>query len=135
MPSPAIAARPLVRKAAPSVCCNRSTSRHLATTTNSPASLSSQPETTHYRITLRRSAIALGHAKQATLIALGLRRRFQTVYHTHTPDIAGKILAVKELVEVQNVRRDEVRTKEEMTRERRATRGFEVVERRVGVRL
>ncbi|KAJ6482618.1 hypothetical protein C8R45DRAFT_1099891 [Mycena sanguinolenta] len=49
---------------------------------------------THFKITLRRSAISLGDKKKGTLAALGLHRRNQTVFHPHKPDIAGKILAV-----------------------------------------
>lgn len=36
--------------------------------------------------------------------ALGLRKRLQSVYHAQTPVIAGMILAIKELVHVENVR-------------------------------
>lgn len=53
----------------------------------------------------------------------------QTVYHRFSPDIAGKILAVKELVEVRNVPTSEVRTPEEARSERKAVRGYEVVQR------
>ncbi|KAJ7081299.1 hypothetical protein B0H15DRAFT_953014 [Mycena belliarum] len=87
---------------------------------------------THFRITLRRSAISLGEKKQGTLAALGLHRRHQTVFHTHTPDIAGKILALKELLEVQNVPAAAVRSKQEQRRERRAPRGYQVVGSRLG---
>jgi hypothetical protein len=48
----------------------------------------------------------------------------QTVYHAHSPEVAGKILKVKELVEVENVPNNAVRTKVEQTRERKATRGY-----------
>ncbi|KIY52052.1 hypothetical protein FISHEDRAFT_36147 [Fistulina hepatica ATCC 64428] len=85
---------------------------------------------THFKITLRRSALSLGDRKKGTLLGLGLHRRHQTVYHRHTPDIAGKILAVKELLEVENVPVSAVRTKEEQMRERRATRGYKVVRNR-----
>jgi ribosomal protein L30 len=54
---------------------------------------------TPFKITLRRSAISLGDKKKGTLAALGIHRRNQTVFHPHKPDIAGKILAVKELLE------------------------------------
>ncbi|TFK98177.1 hypothetical protein BDV98DRAFT_606987 [Pterulicium gracile] len=80
---------------------------------------------THYKITLTRSAISLGSAKQGTLKALGFHRRFQVVYHAHSPLIAGKILAVKELVHVENVTKGQVRTREEMRVERKASRGYE----------
>lgn len=82
---------------------------------------------THFRITLRRSGISLGKRVQGTLAALGLRRRMQTVYHSHTPEAAGMILAVKELVEVQNVPASAVRTAGQQRKERKALRGFVVV--------
>ena len=81
---------------------------------------------THFKITLRRSAIALGERKKETLTALGLHRRMQTVYHEHTPEAAGKILKVKELVEVENVPASAVRTQSEQRWERRAPRGYSV---------
>ena len=57
----------------------------------------------------------------------------QTVYHPHNPETAGKILKVKELVEVANVPASEVRDKTEQRRERRSPRGYMVVKRRVEV--
>jgi large subunit ribosomal protein L30 len=84
------------------------------------------PPNTHFKITLRRSAIALGEKKQKTLLSLGLTHRFQTTYMPHSPQVAGKILLLKELVEVENVPTSEVRTKQEMTKERRAPRGYVV---------
>ncbi|PWN94227.1 hypothetical protein FA10DRAFT_225521 [Acaromyces ingoldii] len=61
--------------------------------------------TTHYRITLRRSAIGLPEKTTKILKALGLRKRLQSVYRPQRGDMAGAILAVKELVHVENVRR------------------------------
>jgi len=90
----------------------------------SPAPSSSQG---YYKITLLRSAISLGDRKKGTLTSLGIHRRMQTVYHPHSPEFAGKILAVKELVKVENVGKDAVRTKTEQRRERRPVRGFKVV--------
>jgi large subunit ribosomal protein L30 len=84
----------------------------------------SSPPNTHFKITLRRSAIALGEKKQKTLRALGITRRNQTVYMPHCPQAAGKILRLKELVEVENVPTSAVRTKEEQTKERKAPRGY-----------
>ncbi|KZP26043.1 hypothetical protein FIBSPDRAFT_918300 [Athelia psychrophila] len=84
------------------------------------------PLSTHFKITLRRSAIGMGEQKQRTLMALGLTRRNQTVFMKHCPEAAGKILMLKELVEVENVPASAVRTKPEQTRERRAARGYEV---------
>jgi hypothetical protein len=51
----------------------------------------------------------------------------QTVYHPHTPEAAGMILAVKELVEVQNVPAGAVRTAGQQRVERKALRGYVVV--------
>ncbi|KAJ7594077.1 hypothetical protein C8J56DRAFT_1043858 [Mycena floridula] len=88
---------------------------------------SSPAPNTHFKITLRRSAIALGKKKQGTLVSLGIHRRHQTVYQKHSPVAAGKILLLKELVEVENVPEHLVKTKEEQTLERRAKRGYKVV--------
>jgi len=106
--------------------------RSLSTPAASPStSLSSEatttPSATHFKITLRRSAIALGEKKQGTLKALGLHRRMQTVYHRHSPETAGKILHVKELLEVENVPEELVRTKQQQRQERKADRGYTVV--------
>ncbi|KAF7971424.1 hypothetical protein HWV62_28555 [Athelia sp. TMB] len=114
-------------RVAPSLrpCLKASSSRAFAT--EAPAL--AQTETaanTHYKITLRRSAIALGEKKQKTLMSLGITRRNQTVFMAHCPEAAGKILLLKELVEVENVPASAVRTKVEQTRERRAVRGYAV---------
>ena len=110
------------------------TCRSLSTPAASPStSLSASeattlpPPTTHFKITLRRSAIALGEKKQGTLKALGLHRRMQTVYHRHSPETAGKILRVKELLEVENVPEELVRTKQQQRQERKADRGYAVI--------
>ena len=58
----------------------------------------------------------------------------QTVYHAHTPEAAGMILAVKEMVEVGNVPASAVRTAGQRTAERKATRGYVVVGSKVGSR-
>ncbi|KAI0688226.1 hypothetical protein BC835DRAFT_1522489 [Cytidiella melzeri] len=99
--------------------------RALATTSAAPPP-TNEP-LTHYRITLRRSAIALPKHIKGTLVSLGIHRRMQTVYHEHSPINAGKILAVKELVEVENVPASAVRTKTEQKQERKAPRGYQVV--------
>jgi large subunit ribosomal protein L30 len=107
-------------------------SRTVAALAVSPPSPSVQSTNTHFRVTLRRSAISLGNRIQRTLAALGLRRRMQTVYHPHTPEAAGMILAVKELVEVENVPSSAVRTAGQQRAERKAPRGFTVVGSKVG---
>ncbi|KZT06145.1 uncharacterized protein LAESUDRAFT_737153 [Laetiporus sulphureus 93-53] len=106
----------------------RQCARSFATATPPAHPEPAQPEpNTHFRITLRRSAIGLPSRIKGTLVALGLHRRMHTVYHKHCPDIAGKILAVKELVQVENVPASAVRTKTEQRRERRAPRGYSIV--------
>jgi large subunit ribosomal protein L30 len=96
-------------------------------------STSTLPESnTHFKITLRRSAISLQENIKGTLVALGLKRRHQTVYQRHTPEAAGMILMVKELVEVENVPASAVRTQHEQTMERKASRGYAVTGSAVG---
>ncbi|KAL6307477.1 hypothetical protein BKA93DRAFT_768484 [Sparassis latifolia] len=104
----------------------RNSFRLLATAAPNPETTQSEPNT-HFRITLRRSAISLPKKIKGTLLALGIHRRMQTVYHRHDPETAGKILRVKELVEVHNVPASAVRTKTEQRRERKASRGYAVV--------
>jgi len=94
------------------------------------SSTSAEP-LTHYKITLRRSAISLPSSFKATLVSLGIHRRMQTVYHPHSPECAGKILKVKELVEVENVAASRVRTKTEQRQERKARRGYVVVKSKI----
>jgi len=99
-------------------------------TTTSPPAAASSPTSepwTHFKITLRRSAISLGDKKKGTLVSLGIHRRHQTVYHPHSPEVAGKILSVKELLEVESVPESLVRTKQEQRLERKAVRGYQVV--------
>ena len=62
------------------------------------------PLSQHNKCTLRRSAIGLPRRTGRVVEALGLRKRLQSVYHAQTPVIAGMILAIKELVHVENVR-------------------------------
>ncbi|RPD54860.1 hypothetical protein L226DRAFT_262018 [Lentinus tigrinus ALCF2SS1-7] len=105
--------------------CRRSLATSAVPSSPSPSTSTSEP-LTHYRITLRRSAISLPQNIKGTLEALGIHRRLQTVYHRHTPDIAGKILTVKELVTVENVPESAVRTKWEQRQERKSSRGYSV---------
>lgn len=93
-----------------------------------PELAQSSPKT-FYKITLLRSAISLGSRKKGTLESLGIHRRMQTVFHPHSPEFAGKILAVKELVKVENVAKEDVMTKTEQRRSRKASRGYSVVGR------
>ena len=59
---------------------------------------------------------------QGVLKALGLRHRMATVFYPVTPEVAGQIMRVKELVTVQEV--DKPLTKEEVRAERRPDPGF-----------
>ncbi|SNX81896.1 related to MRPL33 - mitochondrial ribosomal protein, large subunit [Melanopsichium pennsylvanicum] len=74
-------------------------------TVASGSSFGESAPATHYRITLRRSGIGMPEKINRTLQGLGLKRRLQSVYRPIGPDMAGAILAVKELVHVENVRR------------------------------
>ncbi|PVG02048.1 hypothetical protein CPB86DRAFT_811942 [Serendipita vermifera] len=78
----------------------------------------------HFKITLHRSAIGLPKRYRETITSLGIHRRGQTVFQLHSPSVAGKILRLKELVKVENVTSDQVKTKREMKLERRAVRGY-----------
>ena len=115
--------RPHILRNVPRLYTTASAARYMTTES---ANNTSEP-LTHYRITSRRSAIALPKNIKGTLAALGISRRLQTVYHRHTPDIAGKILTVKELVTVENVPESAVRTKWEQRQERKASRGYSVL--------
>ncbi len=111
-------------------CTRALTTAHSESTSTAalaPSTTPSTTEPTHFKITLRRSGISLGDKITGTLEALGLHKRHQTVYHRHSGDIAGKILKVKELVEVENVSTDAVRNKWEQRQERKAVRGYTVV--------
>ena len=69
-----------------------------------------------------RSGIGLPKRTQGVLKALGLRQRMKTVFYPVTPEVAGQIMKVKELVAVQEV--DRALTKEELKAERRPDPGF-----------
>ena len=69
-----------------------------------------------------RSGIGLPTRTQGVLRALGLRRRMKTVFFPVTPEVAGQIMKVKELVAVQEV--DKAMTKEELRDERRPDTGY-----------
>lgn len=82
----------------------------------------------YFRITLMRSAIGLPKKTSGVLAALGLRKRLRTVYHPVTPDVAGQIFAVKELIDVQEV--SQKLSVSEMKELRRPEKGW-YVERRI----
>jgi len=75
-----------------------------------------------FRITLTRSGIGMPKRTQGVLKALGLRHRMATVFYPVTPEVAGQIMRVKELVTVQEV--DKALTKEELKAERKPDPGF-----------
>lgn len=69
-----------------------------------------------------RSGIGLPKRTQGVLKALGLRQRMKTVFYPVTPEVAGQIMKVKELVAVSEV--DKPMTKEELKDERRPDPGY-----------
>ena len=77
-----------------------------------------------WKITLMRSGIGLPKRRNDTLIALGLRKRFRTVYKPINPQVAGLILRVKELVRLELV--DTVETQAEMKTKRKPPKGYVV---------
>jgi large subunit ribosomal protein L30 len=91
--------------------------------------MSAPTATSFFRVTLMRSAIGLPRKSGGVLKALGLHKRLRTVYHPVTPDVAGQIFAVKELVDVQEV--DQKLSHGEMKALRKPDTGF-YVEKRVG---
>jgi large subunit ribosomal protein L30 len=87
---------------------------------------------TYFRITLIRSAIGLPKKTRGVLAALGLRKRMATVFHPVTPDSAGQIMKVKELVAVSEVA--EAKEKWQIQEERRPEKGYYLEERSTAVR-
>jgi large subunit ribosomal protein L30 len=118
-----------LNSAPPSASSQASSSSATASSLSSAAS--SDP--THFLITLKRSSIGLPKQISGTLDALGLGKKLhRSVLHPYSPDIAGQILAVKELVQVKNVTEEEgmrIVTKQGHNGERR---GWEVVGRAPG---
>lgn len=77
-----------------------------------------------FRITLIRSAIGLPKRLNGVLAALGLRKRMQTVFHPVSPQVAGQIMKVKELIAVSEV--DEAVSKRAMKLARKPDPGYYV---------
>ncbi|KAG4301851.1 hypothetical protein PCANB_002187 [Pneumocystis canis] len=75
-----------------------------------------------FKITLERSSIGLPKSIKRTLLSLGLRKRLATVYQNISPTTAGKILKVKELVSVEEVKNR--MTRHEMSLLRRPNKGY-----------
>ena len=69
-----------------------------------------------------RSGIGLPKRTQGVLKALGLRKRMKTVFYPVTPEVAGQIMKVKELIKVEEV--DAAKTKSELHAERSPDAGF-----------
>jgi ribosomal protein L30 len=80
-----------------------------------------------FRITLLRSGIGLPVKTRSVLTALGLRKRMATVYQPVSQDVAGMIMKVKELVDVEEV--EERKTKAEVKLARKPDPGFYVEKR------
>jgi large subunit ribosomal protein L30 len=94
--------------------------------------MSAPTATSFFRVTLMRSAIGLPKKSGGVLKALGLHKRLRTVYHPVTPDVAGQIFAVKELVDVQEV--DQKLSHWEMKALRKPDTGFYVEKRAADLR-
>ncbi|KAL9120697.1 MAG: hypothetical protein Q9187_002751 [Circinaria calcarea] len=75
-----------------------------------------------FKITLIRSAIGLPKKTQGVLAALGLRKRMKTVFLPVSPDVAGQVMKVKELVAVSEV--EHALTTSEMKEVRRPDPGY-----------
>jgi len=56
------------------------------------------------KITQVKSVIGHRSKVKRTIAALGLRKRFQTVFHADTPEIRGMIMKVAFLLEVEEVK-------------------------------
>lgn len=81
----------------------------------------------YFRITLMRSGLGLPQKTRGVLAALGLRKRMATVYHPVSQSVAGQILRVKELVDVQEV--DTALTTAEQRELRRPDPGYFIEKR------
>ncbi|KAF8245242.1 hypothetical protein K440DRAFT_556151 [Wilcoxina mikolae CBS 423.85] len=78
----------------------------------------------YFKITLIRSGIGMTKRQNGVLAALGLRKRMSIVYHPVSPEVAGKIMKVKELVAVSTHEKPE--TKADIHRRRQPPSGFVV---------
>ncbi|CAG8526743.1 10744_t:CDS:1 [Paraglomus brasilianum] len=81
-----------------------------------------------FKITLRRSVIGISRRLRRVVRALGFVKLHQTVYHAQTPYIAGMILRIKELVEVENVDKKPEKKEKRVVVER----GYVVIKRQGG---
>lgn len=81
-----------------------------------------------FKVTQLKSTIGLPNLYKETLQTLGLRRRNQTVYHKITPQQAGQIARVKELVKVELS--PVFKNKVQMREERKSEPGFSIISKR-----
>lgn len=82
----------------------------------------------YFKVTQLKSTIALPLKKKNAMRTLGLTRRLQTVYHKITPQEAGQIAIVKELVKVELS--PIKKSRKEMRLERKSKPGFTIINRR-----
>jgi large subunit ribosomal protein L30 len=78
----------------------------------------------YFRITLLRSAIGLPLKTRGVLTALGLKKRMRTVFQPISQSVAGQIMKVKELVDVEEV--EEKYTQAQLRIARKPDPGFYV---------
>lgn len=79
----------------------------------------------YYKITQTRSVIGLPPIVRKNIEALGLQRRFQTVYQRVSPSTAYRMSKVKELITVELV--NEYKNAQQINAERKFKPGFEIV--------
>ncbi|ODV96061.1 hypothetical protein PACTADRAFT_49479, partial [Pachysolen tannophilus NRRL Y-2460] len=77
-----------------------------------------------FKITQLKSTIALPQKYKDTMARLGLKKRGSVVFHNITPQQAGMIATVKELVKVELV--DEKLSNESLRALRRSNPGFTI---------
>jgi large subunit ribosomal protein L30 len=96
-----------LNSAPPSASSHASSSTDFVSASDT-ASASTSTDPTHFLVTLKRSSIGLPKQTSGTLEALGLGKKLhRSVLHPFSADVAGQILAVKELVQVRNVTEEE----------------------------
>ncbi|CUM62738.1 uncharacterized protein PRCAT00000295001 [Priceomyces carsonii] len=78
-----------------------------------------------YKITQIRSTIGMPPRVRKNIEALGLKKRYQTVYQRVSPSTAHRLAAVKELVKLDLV--DEPKSAYDMAMERKFEPGFEIL--------
>ncbi|CAN3365576.1 large ribosomal subunit protein uL30m [Diutina catenulata] len=81
----------------------------------------------YYKITQLRSIIGMPPLVKKNVRALGLTRRYQTVYQKVSPSTANRLVKCKELVQVELV--DHAKTPQEVNQERKYPSGFELLKR------